>query len=101
MSVSEVEVTKEEILVAEKVARFIVKTGLVTPAVFFIELHRPFNYFASRFLVMLAPFIQAFLLTNEYDRFVDFLEKRESVDIFLNLIEKADNERKKKIKNKE
>ncbi|MCK5223190.1 hypothetical protein KAR04_00335 [Candidatus Calescamantes bacterium] len=93
-----IDFTDEELRVAGKAAKFIVDRGFATPALLFIELNRPLNYVGSQVLALFEPFIQAFVMTNDYPAFVNFLEKRESVDKMLELIEALDEEQRKKMK---
>lgn len=92
--------TQDELLAAEKLAKFLVKHGLTTPAIFYIELNRPLNYVGSQFLALFEPFVKAFVLNNGYENFINFLEKRESVDILLNMIEEYDKKFKEELKSK-
>ena len=94
------EFTKDELLVAEKVVKFFVNHGLTTPAIFYIELNRPLNYIGSQVLAMFEPFIRAFIIGDEYTNFVNFLEKRDSVDILLDMFDKFDKEKRIEIKEK-
>ncbi|MCD6579693.1 hypothetical protein J7L48_09465 [bacterium] len=94
------EFTKDELLVAEKIVKFFVNHGLTTPAIFYIELNRPLNYIGSQLLVMFEPFIKAFIVGDEYSNFVNFLEKRDSVDILLEMFDTYDKEKRLEVKEK-
>ncbi len=94
------EFTKDELLVAEKVVKFFVNHGMTTPSIFYIELNRPLNYIGSQLLALFEPFIKAFVVGNEYSNFVNFLEKRDSVDILLEMFDKYDKEKRLEVKAK-
>ena len=94
------EFSKDELLVAEKVVRFFVNHGLTTPAIFYIELNRPLNYIGSQLLAMFEPFIKAFIVGDEYENFVNFLEKRDSIDILLEMFDTYDKEKRLEVKAK-
>ncbi len=99
--------TSDELTACEKVAGYIVKIGMTTPAIFFLELNKPLNYVGSQALALFEPFIKAFVLDNQYGSFVNFLEKRSSVETMIRMIEDLDDKKRaevavrKKIKNKE
>ena len=91
-------IKENELIVAEKVARFIVDHGFATPAILFIELNRPLNYVASQGMALFEPFIKAFVVKNDYSEFVNFLEKRDSIDIIIDMIERYDKEKREEQK---
>lgn len=85
--------TPAEIDLAERFARFIVNRDLAAPATAALEAGRPYNFLGSQFLTFLSPFIHLVFDRRDYDRFVRFLEKRQSVDGLLDALERAQNER--------
>ena len=80
---------KDEELVA-KVANMIAKRRLTSPAIMALEVGRPLNFVASQFLAFIAPFATMLLNEQEYRRFTEILEHRESVDVLVRAIVRAD-----------
>ncbi len=70
----------------ERLARFVVRRRLATPALVVLETGRPLNFIGSQFLAFLAPLLKFAFRPAEYDRFVEFLEKRRSIDLIIDAI---------------
>lgn len=81
----------EERQLAERVATFIVRRRMTAPAVMLLESGRPLNFLGSQLLAFLSPFATLLFSSEEYDRFVRFLEKRSSIDLILDAIEEAES----------
>lgn len=79
-------ITPEEEALAEKLARFVVRRRMATPALMVLETGRPFNFLGSQFLTFLSPFLTLVFSPPEYERFVRLLEKRRSVDLVIDKI---------------
>ena len=71
----------------EKVATWIVRRGLTTPAILFLETGKPLNFLGSQLLIGFSPFIQAIFKGNEYQKFALVLEKDANVELLIELIE--------------
>lgn len=83
---------RDEIL--SKVADELVRRRLVAPSLFFMEMCKPLNFIGSQALIAVHPFIQAILsllgaqqATPLLKKFALLMEKRENVEILMNLIE--------------
>ena len=74
----------------DAVAKRVVRMGLSTPAVFFLESSKPLSYVGSQALVFLEPFIKSGLSVAYYDRFVALMEDRQNVERLIVRIEEAD-----------
>jgi hypothetical protein len=91
----------EELAVLEKLAKKVVEWQMTTPAIIFLESVKPMNYIGSQALVFFEPIVQSIFNFKDYDTFRQALEKRESIEIMLQMIEKHDataHEREKRIK---
>ena len=78
----------------ERIAKKIHNSGLVTPAIFFLEIAKPLSLLGSHVLVFFGPIINAFIQSENYYRKVEVFEKAENVELLLNFIEKLEkNER--------
>ena len=84
----------EEIL--DAVAGRIVRMGLTTPAIFFLESSKPLSYVGSQGLVFLEPFIKSVLNLAYYDRFVRLMEDRANFERLIERIEELDELEQKK-----
>lgn len=71
----------------EKVATWIVRRGLTTPAILFLETGKPLNFLGSQLLIGFSPFIQAIFKGDEYQKFALILEKDANVELLIELIE--------------
>ncbi len=89
-----------EISVAEKeaiarIAKKIIDRGFVTPAVFFLELMKPFSLLGSHALVFFGPMITAFMDKEKYYRVTELLEDPKNVEFLITEIERIDKENNK------
>ena len=75
-----------------RIAERILQSGLVTPAVFFLELMKPFSLLASHTLVFFGPIISAFLQQDKYYRATELLEEPRNVEYLISEIERLDRE---------
>jgi hypothetical protein len=79
----------------DKVAQFLVRFGMTTPALFTLETMRPLSYVGSQFMHMLTPAVSTFLTSEAWNEMADLLEDRRGMDYVLKRIEKAEREHKK------
>ena len=77
----------EQRALLEKVATWIVRRGLTTPAILFLETGKPLNFLGSQLLIGFSPFIQAIFKGDEYQKFALILEKDANVELLIELIE--------------
>ncbi|MEW5993313.1 MAG: hypothetical protein AB1744_02825 [Candidatus Zixiibacteriota bacterium] len=91
----------EEDAVLDKVAKKVVEKRMAVPAIVFLESVKPLNFIGSQAMVFFEPIVQALFNFKDYDTFRQALEKRESIEIMLQKIEKYDADvydREKRIK---
>jgi len=83
----ETEIQAEEMVVAKKVATFLVRRRLTAPAIMLLETGRPLNFIGSQFLTFLSPFVSIiFTGADNFNQFTRFLEKRKSIDCLIDQI---------------
>ena len=78
--------------VADDVAQHIVKRGLITPAIMFLEMNKPITFLAGQGLVVAMPFIAPFLGAEKVAKFSRFLHKPENVEKLIQRIEELAEE---------
>lgn len=84
-----------------RIARKIIDSGFVTPAVFFLEFMKPLSLLSSHALVFCGPFITAFMKQDKYYRITELLEDPKNVEFLISEIERIDEENKSNNKSKE
>ena len=78
----------------KNLAHRIINSGLITPAVFFLEIIKPMSLLGSHALIFLGPIINSFIQSEDYYRKIEVFEKPENIELLLEMIEKIDkNER--------
>ena len=92
---SPLQVTPEQAESVDKVAGFLVRFGMTTPALFTLETMRPLSYVGSQFMHVLTPAVSTFLTSNACDSMADLLEDRRGMDYVLERIESAQKERER------
>lgn len=76
----------------EKVATRISQMGLETPAIIFLEAHRPLTFFANQGLIFLAPILYP-LFGGKTEEAAAFFEERENLEKLIKRIEEKARER--------
>lgn len=87
--------SEEELALLEKVAGFVVRKGMATPAVLFLESMRPLNFVGSQVMVFLQPIVASFFSTQEYEQLANVLERRESIGLLIGRIEERQEKESK------
>ena len=87
---SELVLAEDDKQFLEKIAKKIHQHGMVTPAVFFLEMTKPLALLGSHFLVFFGPIINSFIQAEKYYRTVQVFEEPKNVEILLKLIERLD-----------
>jgi hypothetical protein len=83
--------TPEELALLERVATRVVELRLELPAILTLETGRPLSVIAGQTMHFFEPFVTAIFPLPEYRRFAGLIERRESVEALIRLIEdKAD-----------
>ena len=83
--------TREDEELLEQVAVYVVRRGLGTAAVFFLESSKPMSFVGSQALVFFEPFIRVFLSTERYQRFAELMEHRSNFEYLIQRIEAAES----------
>ena len=78
-----------------RIAQKIIDRGFVTPAVFFLELMKPFSLLGSHALVFFGPILTAFIRQDGYYRATELLEDSKNVEFLISEIERLDEENNK------
>jgi hypothetical protein len=81
---------RDEII--EKVATQVVSRRMATPAILFLEMHKPVSFIASQSLVVLSPFTAPFVGMDNVQVASKLLEKRENVEKLIQRIEELSAE---------
>ena len=87
---SELLLSEDDKRFLEKIAKKIHQHGMVTPAVFFLEMTKPLALLGSHFLVFFGPIINSFIQAENYYRTVQVFEEPKNVEILLKFIEGLD-----------
>ena len=74
----------------KNLAHRIINSGLITPAVFFLEIIKPMSLLGSHALIFLGPILNSFIQSENYYRKVEVFEKPENIETLLQMIEKID-----------
>lgn len=73
--------------VIEAVALAVAKRGMETPAILFLEMHKPVSFFASQGLVVTSPFVAPLIGIDNVRVAARLFEKRENVELLIRRIE--------------
>ena len=69
--------------VATRLAQFVARRQLLTPALMLLESGRPLNFIGSQVLAFLAPFATLVFSPDEYQVLVRLLERRQGLDVLI------------------
>jgi len=81
------DLTPEDRALLERVASRIVELRLEVPAILTLETGRPLSVLAGQTMHFFEPMIGAFLAIQDYRRFALMIERRETIEVLLRLIE--------------
>jgi hypothetical protein len=85
--------------IIEKVAIGIVRRGMETPAILFLEMHKPVSFLASQSLVVISPFTAPFIGMENVQIASKLMEDRENIERLIRRIEELAVERDAKLAN--
>src|SRR5213083_1089019 len=71
----------------ERIASAIVKRRMETPAILFLEMHKPLSFIASQGLVVASPLIAPLVGLDNVPMATKLIEKRENVELLIKRIE--------------
>jgi len=86
-TITELSAERREQLIGELAAR-IAHWGLITPAILFLEVNRPFSFIGSQALLFFQPLLSP-LLGNKVVEYAQLFEDRASVELLLQRLEKG------------
>jgi hypothetical protein len=92
---------EQKLELIESMAVNIVKRGLGTPAVMFLEMNKPLTTIASSTAIVASPFLVPFLGFDRIDQYTQFFQARENVERLIERIEEMEEEKRLSKKNKE
>lgn len=78
----------EDVALLERVAARVVELRLEVPAVLALESVRPLSFVAGQAMVFFQPMVQALLRFDDYRRFAALLERRDTLEFLVSLIER-------------
>ncbi|MDO8684842.1 MAG: hypothetical protein Q7N50_15370 [Armatimonadota bacterium] len=79
----------------EKIATDVVRRRLETPAVMFLEMHKPLSFIASQALLVGTPALGALFGAETMSRYSGLLRRRENVEKLIQKIEQLSKEKDK------
>ncbi|MBF0363805.1 MAG: hypothetical protein HQK49_22485 [Oligoflexia bacterium] len=85
------DLTEDDFKFLDKCAEIIVKRGLATPAIMFLENLKPLNFIGSSVITFFKPMIGNFFKSFDYERLEKLLEKRCVVEVLVERIELKEN----------
>ena len=84
--------SEQDITFIRNVAARIHRTGMITPAVFFLELTKPLALIGSPAMIFFGPIINAFINTEGYYKAAELFEEPANVELLIREIEKLEDE---------
>ena len=79
-----------DIIFIRRVAARVHRSGLVTPAVLFLELTKPLALIGSHAMIFFGPIINAFINMDDYYRAAELFEEPANVELLIREIEKLE-----------
>jgi hypothetical protein len=80
------------------IADRVIRHGLVTPAIFFLQMGKPLAFLGSSAVFLAQPFAGLFINEDSIEDFGHLLSERENVERLLLILEEKDQEFQKKQK---
>ena len=79
--------TAEDLDLLDRVARRVVELRMEVPAILTLETSRPLTVLAGQSMYFFEPMISAFLRMPDYRRFARLIERRQTVETLIRMIE--------------
>ncbi|MCS7191211.1 MAG: hypothetical protein NZ843_06375 [Fimbriimonadales bacterium] len=86
------EAQKQELI--DALATQIVRRGLSSPAILFLELHKPLAFIGSQAGIVFSPFLAPFFGFDKVDLYTQLLSDRENWDRLVERIEELEEEKR-------
>ena len=83
-------ISQQDIAFIHRLAKKIHSSGFVTPSIFFLEMVRPFSSLGGHLMVFMGPIINGFVQADGYYRAAELLNKKDSLSILLDEIERLE-----------
>ena len=71
----------------DAVAQWLSRWGLCAPAVFFLELHRPFSEFVAQFAILMQPMLGPIVGDHSVARFASWLSEEDGLNALITHLE--------------
>ncbi len=75
----------------ENLARKVVKHGMATPAILFLEMHKPFAFLASQTMILGSGFLAPLVGVQNIQEYSKLIESRDNVELLIRRIETQTN----------
>ncbi len=85
-------IDKEDILLLERIAAQVVKRKMTDPVILLVESCGPMNFIGSQVIHFLRPILDLACNTKEIERLAIILEKRNSLPLFVKILERMRDE---------
>lgn len=92
--------TEERSRLIDNLARRIVRRRLETPAIMFLEMHKPVAFLASQCVLMASPLLAPLLGRWEIEKYSRLLNSPENVELLIHRIEDLSEAREREEKTK-
>jgi len=79
--------------IIERIADSVVRRGMQTPAILFLEMHKPLSYVASQGVVVLSPLVAPLVGLENLQIASKLMEDRENMELLIQRIEELAEER--------
>jgi|DewCreStandDraft_4_1066084.scaffolds.fasta_scaffold53337_2 hypothetical protein len=86
---------EERDALVEKIARAVVAKGLETPAILFLEMHKPLSFAASQGLIVASPLIAPLVGFDRVQSAQRLMAERQNVELLIRKIEDYAEERRR------
>lgn len=85
-------VAPEQQALVDRLCREVVRRGIATPAIAFLEMSQPLNGVAAATLHFFTPIVSVVFDVEGCRRFAEFLEQRGSIEVLIRRIEELQRE---------
>ena len=92
--------TEERDALIEKVSEAVVKRGLQTPAILFLEVHKPLSFIASQGLIVTSPLTAPFIGLDNVQSISRLIADRNNIEALIARIEDLSEESRTNKSNK-
>ncbi len=95
------DLSNEDKRLIERLANGIVNRGLSVPSVMFLESIKPLSFLSSQTMLFFRPIVTAVFPISSYDRIESLLEKRQSIEWLIRVIEEYTSKKKTSYKDQD